>query len=302
MIDLLTDIQETQDYSRPTFDALEEAVEEEKCPIGESFLNDLVNYYNFKDIKEELIKVKKSIEETGYDSKSGDARTELIKSLNELIKGVGTMVDIDIGNKIKTNKNVSKKYETFKYLALKYDLEFEELLQNSENVSNINYNDKIKGFATFLIDDSYSNTEGLKDRVKGEINYVLKKDKGTKEHLLMLLNLLKTVLSYEDNLDAIMTLFNRYIKICVRNIGKYETLFSKNDISNIDDAFMIKSYATFLHKLETLKKNLESKDQTKLERALTNALERLFDLYGINDPKSIIDDPDNYIYDHLLSA
>jgi hypothetical protein len=65
---------------------------------------------------------------------------------------------------------------------------------------------------------------------------------------------------------------------------------------------MIKSYATFLHKLETLKKNLESKDQTKLERALTNALERLFDLYGINDPKSIIDDPDNYIYDHLLSA
>lgn len=303
MIDLLTDIQETQDYSRPTFDALEEAVEEEKCPIGESFLNDLVNYYNFKDIKEELIKVKKSIEETGYDSKSGDARTELIKSLNELIKGVGTMVDIDIGNKIKkTNKNVSKKYETFKDLALKYGLVFEELSLVSDVESDINYNDEIKAFATFLIDDSYSNTEGLKDRVKDEINYVLKKDKGTKEHLLMLLNLLKTVLSYEDNLDAIMTLFNRYIKICVRNIGKYETLFSKNDISNIDDAFMIKSYATFLHKLETLKKNLESKDQTKLERALTNALERLFDLYGINDPKSIIDDPDNYIYDHLLSA
>ena len=302
MIDLLTDIQETQDYSRPTFDALEEAVEEEKCPIGESFLNDLVNYYNFKDIKEELIKVKKGIFDTGYDSKSGDARTELIKSLNELIKGVGTMVDNDIGNKIKTNKNVSKKYETFKDLALKYDLVFEELSLVSDVVSDINYNDNIKVFATFLIDDLYSNTEGLKDRVKDEINYVLKKDKGTKEHLLMLLNLLKTVLSYEDNLDAIMTLFNRYIKICVRNIGKYETLFSKNDISNIDDAFMIKSYATFLHKLETLKKNLESKDQTKLERALTNALERLFDLYGINDPKSIIDDPDNYIYDHLLSA
>ena len=85
-------------------------------------------------------------------------------------------------------------------------------------------------------------------------------------------------------------------------MGKYETLFSKNDISNIDDVFMIKSYATFLHKLETLKKNLESKDQTKLERELTHALEKLFDLYGINDPDTIIADGNNYIYDHLSNT
>ena len=326
MIDLLKEIQETQDYSRPTFDALEEAVEEEKCPIGESFLNDLVNYYNFKDIKEELINVKKGIFDTGYDSKSGDARTELIKSLNELIKGVGGITANDnigdeisrtapvpvektlsyfdwdrVSNKIKNklNTDVSKRYKTFKDLALKYDLEFADIATTATNAS---YDADIKEFATFLIEYNYLNTEELKEKIKDKIGVVLKASEGTKEHLLMLLNLLKTVLSYEDNLDAIMTLFNRYIKICVRNIGKYETLFSKNDISNIDDAFMIKSYATFLHKLETLKKNLESKDQTKLERALTNALERLFDLYGINDPKSIIDDPDNYIYDHLLSV
>jgi len=111
---------------------------------------------------------------------------------------------------------------------------------------------------------------------------------------------LKVVLLYEDSLDAIMELFNKYIKICKRNIGKYEDLFSKNDISNIDDAFMIKSYATFLHKLETLKKNLEGKDKTKLERALKNALERLFDLYGINDTEAIINDPKSHFYDRLL--
>jgi len=118
----------------------------------------------------------------------------------------------------------------------------------------------------------------------------------------MLLETLKTVLLYEDSLDTIMALFNRYIKMCVRNMGKYEALFSKNDISNIDDVFMIKSYATFLHKLETLKKNLESKDQTKLERELTHALEKLFDLYGINDPDAIIADEKNYIYDHIANT
>ena len=324
MIDLLKEIQNTQDYSRPTFDALEEAVEEEKCPIGESFLNDLVNYYNFKDIKEELINVKKGIFDTGYDSKNGDARTELIKSLNELIKGVGTITDtVNIGDGIsktasvpveadlaywvrvstkiknKWNTDVSKRYKTFKERASKYDLEFADI---ADTATNTTYEADIKEFATFLIEYHYHNTEELKEKIKEKIDMVLKASEGTKEHLLMLLNLLKTVLLYEDNLDAIMTLFNRYIKICVRNIGKYETLFSKNDISNIDDAFMIKSYATFLHKLETLKMNLESKDQTKLERALTNALERLFDLYGINDTKSIIESADNYIYDHLLSA
>ena len=51
---------------------------------------------------------------------------------------------------------------------------------------------------------------------------------------------------------------------------------------------MIESYATFLNKLKKLKRNLESKDEKKLERALTKSLDKLFNLYGINDYEKII--------------
>ena len=328
MIGLLKEIQESRDYSRPMFDKLEDALEEEKCPIGESFLNDLVNYYNFKDIKERLGEVKKDIEYAGYDSKSGDNRTELIKSLKELITGVqgisaignigdainksatpDAMEDADnIYKKVKkkynnaTKTNVSKIYDAFKESALKCDLTFEDI-PTANRGTDADYKRKIEvDFANFIVSHDYTDTERLKDEIIKYINTVIKEEQGTKEHLIMLLETLKTVLLYEDSLDTIMALFNRYIKMCVRNMGKYETLFSKNDISNIDDVFMIKSYATFLHKLETLKKNLESKDQTKLERALTHALEKLFDLYGINDPDTIIADDKNYIYDHLSNT
>ena len=308
MIELLKEIQESRDYSRPMFDKLEAAVEEEKCPIGESFLNDLVNYYNFKDIKERLGEVKKDIEYAGYDSKNGDNRTELIKSLKELITGVGgisqsnnigDMYSKNIKNSLKTDV-----YSPFKESASKCDLNFEAIpQQNRETETEAVYKKRIEeDFADFIVSHDYTDTEILKTRLKDEINYVLSKNVGTKEHLIMLLETLKTVLLYEDSLDAIMALFNRYIKMCVRNMGKYEALFSKNDISNIDDVFMIKSYATFLHKLETLKKNLESKDKTKLERELTHALEKLFDLYGINDPDAIISDDKNYIYDHISNT
>lgn len=330
MMALLKEIKESRDYSRPTLDKLEAAVEEEKCPIGESFLNDLVNYYNFKDIKELLGEVKKDIESAGYDSKNGDNRTELIKSLKELITGVGGIsespnigklilekghepVDTSLGfadwNRFSKNiKNslkpdVSSLYTAFKESASKCDLTFEiiPLQATRQSVAEATYKTKIKDdFADFIVKHDYTDTEGLKAKVRENIVYVLNVKQGTKEHLLMLLETLKTVLLYEDSLDAIMVLFNRYIKICVMNMGKYETLFSKNDISNIDDVFMIKSYATFLHKLETLKKNLESKDQTKLERGLAQALDKLFDLYGINDSDAIINDANNYIYDKIL--
>jgi hypothetical protein len=302
MIALLNEIQESRDYSRPMFDKLEDALEEEKCPIGESFLNDLVNYYNFKDIKEKLGEVKKDIEYAGYDSKSGDDRTELIKSLKELITGVQGIKSNETEKMVwtDTKKNI---YKTFKESALKCDLTFENIIANRGNDAEADYKNKIEVlFADFIVKHDYTDTEGLKTEIKDKINYVVSQEQGTKEHLIMLLETLKTVLLYEDSLDTIMALFNRYIKMCVRNMGKYETLFSKNDISNIDDVFMIKSYATFLHKLETLKKNLESKDQTKLERELTHALEKLFDLYGINDPDTIIADDKNYIYDHISNT
>lgn len=335
-LELLKEIKEKSDYSRPTLDKLEGVMEEDKCLVGESFLNDLVNYYNFKDIKESIEDVKKNIEYAGYDSKDGVKRKILLKNLDTLINAVGKLGEKNIGlfiyissenddaavtdltgnmkkigeaynktmafvkNKIKTD--VSKTYDNFKKSAYNYELIFDELSPRKTRTLT-EYTAKIQEFATFLVNEAdYNDTDKLKEKIKEYINIVLTESEGTKEHLVMFLKALKVVLLYEDNQSAIMALFNNYIKICKRNIGKYEELFNKNDISNIDDAFMIKSYATFLNKLETLKKNLESKDQTKLERALTNALERLFDLYGINNPDDIITNGKSYFYEHILNT
>jgi predicted Fe-Mo cluster-binding NifX family protein len=327
-LELLEEIKDKRNYSRPTLDKLEGVMEEDKCLVGESFLNDLVNYYNFKDIKECIEDVKKHIEYAGYDSKDGVKRKILLKNLDELINAVGKLGEKNIGEGINNtipdnsvsvdwlekgkkliNKrlipDVSKIYDTFVKSAGEYGLslsKWDTIQRNGVRDEN-GYNEEIKKFATFLVNEDYSDINRLKVKIIENINLVLNEKEGTKEHLVMFLKALKVVLLYEDSQSAIMALFNNYIKICKRNIGKYEELFNKNDISNIDDAFMIKSYATFLNKLETLKKNLESKDQTKLERALTNALERLFDLYGINNPDDIITTTkNNYFYEHILNT
>uniref|UniRef100_A0A6C0LMM7 Uncharacterized protein n=1 Tax=viral metagenome TaxID=1070528 RepID=A0A6C0LMM7_9ZZZZ len=337
-LELLKEIKDNGNYSRPTLDKLEGVMEEDKCLVGESFLNDLVNYYNFKDIKDKIEDVKKHIEYAGYDSKDGVKRKILLKNLDALINAVGKLSEKNIGEGINKTKpveavqtnytgrseNVGKAYnktrafvknyktnaiqiyDTFVKSADEYGLSLSKwgvMTINQNTYTLETYTAKIQEFATFLVNDAdYSDINRLKEKIIEYINIVLKETEGTKEHLVMFLKALKVVLLYEDSQSAIMTLFNNYIKICKRNIGKYEELFNKNDISNIDDAFMIKSYATFLNKLETLKKNLESKDQTKLERALTNALERLFDLYGINNPDDIITDGKSYFYEHILNT
>ena len=310
MMGLLDEVKEDHDFSLPIYDRFEYAIEEVKCPIGESFLNDLVNYYNFKDIKEKIEEVIKDIEYAGYVSKIDGyitTRTTIRRSLDELIKVIEKNVGIneDIGKHIKDNKKVFDIYDKFRNIAIKYELKIFELTafnnnQQIDSVSNAEYQGIIDIFVEKIVTyDEYINLDNLKTIIIEQINVILNAKEGTKVDLIMSLKILKTVLLYEDNLDAIMLLLNKYIKICTMNMDKYERLFSKNDISNIDDIFMIKSYALFLNKLEELKKSLESKDKTKLERGLTNALQRLFDLYGTNDPASIIKDPTSYIYEHI---
>jgi hypothetical protein len=112
------------------------------------------------------------------------------------------------------------------------------------------------------------------------------------------------ILEYDDEREKVMALLKIYRKICDRNISKFGNLFTKTDISSIDDAFMIKSYAVFLDKFEKIKKSLEGKDLTKLQRGLSISLEKLFDLYGINDPDTLLQSPNDedtkYLYEHIV--
>jgi hypothetical protein len=144
------------------------------------------------------------------------------------------------------------------------------------------------------------NLQNISNEIINGMNLIMSCEKGTKYDFIKLLGTLNKLLIYEEkqeglkgktdikNADDLLDLFKIYIKICNRNIDKYDNIFKYNDISNIDEAFMIESYSKFLKKLNKLKENLESKDKGKLERALTNTLEKLFNLYGINDYQKII--------------
>jgi hypothetical protein len=145
-----------------------------------------------------------------------------------------------------------------------------------------------------------TNLQSIKNEIIKGMNKIIISNKGTKYNFLNLLITLNKLLIYEQKqevlqgktdvkkVDDLLALLKTYTKICNRNIGKYDKIFQYNDISNIDEAFMIESYSKFLKKLNKLKENLESKDKDKLERALTNSLEKLFNLYGINDYEKII--------------
>jgi hypothetical protein len=127
-----------------------------------------------------------------------------------------------------------------------------------------------------------------------KIEPLLETAKTTLEEAYKLLeNLRKSVIEQSDtlekdkkdylkSLDKLVALYSSYLKICTKNISRYDKLFEHNEISNIDEAFMIKSYSDFLKKLNKLKQNLETKDINKIRRALTDSINRLFNMYGVN--------------------
>jgi hypothetical protein len=104
-----------------------------------------------------------------------------------------------------------------------------------------------------------------------------------------------------NNIEKLKKIYKTYIRLCNTNIAKYENIFNKNEISNIDDAFMIESYSKFLKKLNILKENLEGKDTGKLTRLLINSLEKLLNLYGIDPNKELIDNDFKYLKNYIIN-
>ena len=318
----------TKDISRATLSELEDAIDtDNKCYIGESFLNDLVNYYNFKDIKEKIKAVRGFVEDykkslnravEDADETIGDVkkvRSDIIKSLKELVEVLEKLKIDNIGEQMIGAKIVADKYKKVEEL----------LVLDSSSISSLTSLEDIRG----LINDTAEGddnetlmeniTEKITDAIKKDdtpeyleiknaiiegINKITKSKAGQKYDLIKLFLTLRKLFLYEneqetfksqteiENADKLLVLFKTYTKICNRNIGKFDRLFKQNDIIDIDEAFMIESYATFLNKLKKLKKNLESKDKGKLERALTNSLNKLFNLYGINDYEKILNGDD----------
>jgi hypothetical protein len=200
---------------------------------------------------------------------------------------------------------IVKKYEKVRVLLGEYNIVIVninavKIAPEEEDIMN-DITERIK---TAIKNKKGDDDNGVKNEIQDGINYILGNPAGTKYNLISLLLTLRKLILYEneqdslkgkvdlDNADNLLVLLKTYTKICDRNIGKFDRLFKQNDIVDIDEAFMIESYATFLNKLKKLKRNLESKDKGKLERALTKSLDKLFNLYGINDYEKLINTDD----------
>jgi hypothetical protein len=294
-------------------DDLIDTKEEINCKIGESFLNDLVNYYNFKDIMRLLTKAKKSIVEIAYDDKkNNDKDTTLIITLEKLRSSIYNLPEFSIYMKI-TKNYIADIINTLIILKNSEDVEYDENDVNKEDKERLLV--KLKAEIQPIMDKFKIDGDVSNNRLKSAAIYIGKKVVGeTTEDLERYANFKKKIKEFEEKnlselydlllkknpndlkkkkevLNELTRLFNTYIKYCKINIEKYEKLFKYNEISNIDDAFMIESYSKFLKKLKKLKENLESKDTGKLKRLLVNSFNKLFHKYGI-DPNKTLEDKD----------
>ena len=346
--DILEDEGNFREVSTDTLRDLKDAIDDDNmCYIGESFLNDLVNYYNFKDIKSKIKKAKAIIEDSKKVIKkdaSDDEKAQKNKDRLNIIIALKELVDVlerlkknsDIGAQLiseerdggRGTKKIGeaavveaavKKYEKVKELLETYDSSMKlDDINDIKNSYRYEIEDMMSNITQQIIYAINNNTgddySKIKEIIVKGIKNILINQAGTKYNLISLLLTLRKLILYEkeqeslrgkvdlDNADNLLVLLKTYTKICDRNIGKFDRLFKQNDIVDIDEAFMIESYATFLNKLKKLKRNLESKDKGKLERALTKSLDKLFNLYGINDYEKLINndgvannDTQNYI-------
>jgi len=306
----LLDIQgDLSKYPKQSVESLKNVKEEDRCKIGESFLNDLVNYYNFKDVKKKLERSREKVNfyieydfENKYNyGKYSAASVSLYKLINERERALKSKEKMEAAMAPAAPAGVVNEKDSKELNELKNKVK-ESLDKLNEGTDEGNQAKLEKGIVSKI--ETVKN--GLETNTDFDPSFIkeLKSLKG-----LLLNEAAKNKLYYlaeKKALDNLIILLNSYIKLCVYNISKYDNIFQQNDISNIDDAFMIESYSKFLKKLDRLKRNLESKDEGRLIRDLTHTLDRLFNLYGVNDPEKLLkgeanNDAVNYIANHILN-
>jgi hypothetical protein len=203
--------------------------------------------------------VKSSIDKLNNLIDTTNANITKLPQLNSKIEEVKVKVDeaktkiaeaVETANKLNTADIQDKaEYDTAQTNANKAK---DALLEKLEEIKQ-------------LLEEAYKLLEDLRKNVIGQSDALEKEKK-----------------DYLKSLDKLVALYSSYLKICTKNISRYDRLFEHNEISNIDEAFMIKSYSDFLKKLNKLKQNLETKDIGKIKRALTDSINQLFNMYGVN--------------------
>ena len=326
-------------YIEGSFKLLEDILKIEKRDIGESLLDDLINYISLQSLKEPI---KEGIENKkgslkNLKKKALDANKDSSKKLKELKE---LITKLEKKNNELNNLEEDTDEDTDEYNEIK------KKLLDMLNLSNLLkiYNISDTQYANYIeyedIDETFINkfifnqfektiydTITHDDVIKAYICQYIKKIKKIalstikKSELFSfaeeVLSFLKMLVKFEtlnnddekkenkssiDNLEKLIKIFKKYLYICENNIKKYEKIFDHNDIGNIDEAFMIESYSKFLKKLYKLKQNLESKDTEKIKRELINSLDQFFNLHGFNSPEKIESKAEiDYIVQRILN-
>ena len=251
-----------------------------------------------------IIKLKKSI-----DKLNGSSIIQKLKSKSYFNPNTKEMRDdvIKLLEKLKDGEDEStddgddaKGAKEKKVLIDKLTSEAQDIIDNEEYNDN---GESLKKTSFLMRSKSAPEEEQTREREKHEkfkedIKETITESLDDLYELIM--NKIKKTGDKKVSLDNLMRLYNTYIKYCKINMEKYEKLFKYNEISNIDEAFMIESYSKFLKKLRVLKENLESKDTGKTKRLLVNSFNKLFNKYGIDPNKSLSDDDIAYITNMIL--
>ena len=300
------------DNNKEFLEILNNAIDDNNCKIGDSLLNDLVNYYNFKEIRGSLKKALLHTQKYNNTEINNEKKEKkyIYKILIEHLKTLRDKIfkDVDDDKKINilnTIKPLLTYLETNNKVYTKTDNVTEDQIKEEIKKITINTIDNTKNSLLSYIYDIL-NTIKTGDSDETQRNIIV----NIEEKVDILLNILERLdkkankdfqKAYDDS-EAIIKLYKYYIRLCNANIAKYENIFKKNEISNIDDAFMIESYSKFLKKLNILKENLESKDEDKLKRLLVNSLNKLFNLYGIDHNKTFGQNELDYMKNYILNG
>jgi hypothetical protein len=304
-------------YIEKNYETLEKILNVEKRDIGESLLDDLINYISLKDLKkyiEDAIKAKQKELET--NKKNIDVSINKIEALKKIINNLKIKKNalnednkqnlVDFDNLLHIYNITEEKYKNF----ADYNDEITEdyLFSLINKKEDIDVADKSTQYEIIIYVYICQNIKKFKDR------YIsLNKDDFIKfvNDVLYFLTILKNLESSDNdndnvnvnnNLEKLIKIFKKFLYICKNNIKKYERIFDHNEIGNIDEAFMIKSYSSFLKKLHKLKQNLENKDTEKIKRELINYFDKFFNLHGINNPEKNENKAEiNYIVQRILN-
>jgi hypothetical protein len=321
-------------YNETNYNRLKKILIVEKSSIGESLLEDLINYISLKDLKENIedaIKEKqKNLETIKKDNNdSSNNISNKLKELTKISKNLEAKAT-ELYNLIddnETEKNDESKYNGLKDVLINlYNSSCEKLktLYNcDEDITDKIDIENLENLEKFIQSNKDSKKDTINIYICQCINYLKNKNipehdkKNYLEFVKKLLYFLTILIKLEseinlnnkeknkvinDNLEKLIKIFKKYLYICENNIKKYERIFDYNDIGSIDEAFMIETYSKFLKKLHKLKQNLENKDTEKIKRELINYLDKFFNLHGINNPEKIENKTEiDYIVQRILN-